>query len=105
MSELIPCVGGVVINPAGFLLVVQRKNEPARGLWSLPGGRVEHGETAEVAVVREVTEETGIFARVLWEPCSVQLRAVASMTFEISSCSTFLTVRHMQPMTLSMLVM
>lgn len=83
MSELIPCVGGVVINPAGFLLVVQRKNEPARGMWSLPGGRVEQGETAEVAVVREVTEETGIFAQVLREVGTVQRAAPGGGIYDI----------------------
>jgi len=83
MSALIPCVGGVVINPGGFLLVVQRKNEPARGLWSLPGGRIEHGETAEVAVVREVTEETGIFAQVLREVGTVQRAAPGGGIYDI----------------------
>ena len=42
------------------LLVVQRANEPGRGLWSLPGGRVEPGEDDPTAVAREVAEETGL---------------------------------------------
>jgi ADP-ribose pyrophosphatase YjhB (NUDIX family) len=50
----------VVRDPAGRLLLVRRGREPGRGLWSLPGGRVEHGETAAAAVVREVREETGL---------------------------------------------
>jgi ADP-ribose pyrophosphatase YjhB (NUDIX family) len=83
MSELIPCVGGIVINPAGFLLVVQRKNEPARGLWSLPGGRVEPGETAEAAVVREVAEETGIVALVNREVGTVQRAAPGGGIYDI----------------------
>jgi ADP-ribose pyrophosphatase YjhB (NUDIX family) len=83
MSELIPCVGGVVINPAGFLLVVQRKNEPARGLWSLPGGRVEPGETAAAAAVREVAEETGIVAQVLREVGTVQRTAPSGGIYDI----------------------
>jgi ADP-ribose pyrophosphatase YjhB (NUDIX family) len=83
MSVLIPCVGGIVINPAGFLLVVQRRNEPARGLWSLPGGRVETGESATSAVVREVAEETGIVAPVLREVGSVRRAAPGGGIYDI----------------------
>src|SRR4051812_35800604 len=50
----VPCVGAVVTDAEGRLLLVQRANEPGRGLWSIPGGRVEPGETARQAVVREV---------------------------------------------------
>ncbi|MCP2168798.1 NUDIX domain-containing protein [Goodfellowiella coeruleoviolacea] len=39
---------------------MRRANEPGRGLWSLPGGRVEPGETDAVALAREVHEETGL---------------------------------------------
>ncbi len=44
----------------GKLLVVRRAHDPGRGRWSLPGGRVEHGETLEQTVHREVAEETGL---------------------------------------------
>ena len=53
------CVGAVTLS-AGRLLMVQRGNQPGRGLWSLPGGRVEFGETMAEACVRELHEETGI---------------------------------------------
>ena len=56
----IRCVGGVVHDSAGRLLLVQRANDPGRGLWSLPGGRVEPGETDAAALVRELREETGL---------------------------------------------
>lgn len=55
-----PCAGAIVRDQAGRLLLVRRGREPGRGLWSLPGGRVEPGETAADAVVREVREETGL---------------------------------------------
>lgn len=45
---------------AGKLLLVKRKHEPGTGQWALPGGFVEYGETPELAVEREVFEETGI---------------------------------------------
>jgi ADP-ribose pyrophosphatase YjhB (NUDIX family) len=53
------CVGAVVVRD-GDLLMIRRGHGPAGGTWSLPGGRIEHGETAAEAVVREVAEETGI---------------------------------------------
>jgi len=57
---VVACVGAVVRDDAGRLLLIRRGQEPSRGLWSLPGGRVEPGETHEQAVVREVREETGL---------------------------------------------
>jgi ADP-ribose pyrophosphatase YjhB (NUDIX family) len=58
---LIPaCAVGAIVLDAGNLLLVKRDREPARGRWSLPGGRVEAGETLREAVVREVREECGI---------------------------------------------
>ena len=56
----VPCAGGIVRDRAGHLLLVRRGREPARGLWSLPGGRVEGDEPWDVAAAREVREETGI---------------------------------------------
>lgn len=50
----------MITRADGRLLLIQRGNEPGRGLWSLPGGRVEPGESDEAAVAREVAEETGL---------------------------------------------
>ena len=52
-------VGGIAIRD-DHLLLVRRGHAPSRGRWSLPGGRVEPGETAEHALVRELAEETGL---------------------------------------------
>jgi 8-oxo-dGTP diphosphatase len=41
-------------------LLVKRGKPPGQGLWSIPGGRVEHGESDERAVERELLEETGL---------------------------------------------
>ncbi|MDQ4025950.1 MAG: NUDIX hydrolase [Actinomycetota bacterium] len=51
---------GAVVVADGRLLMVQRGKEPGAGLWSLPGGRVEHGEYLAEALRREVAEETGL---------------------------------------------
>lgn len=53
------CVGAVVVQDE-CLLLVRRGHGPAAGEWSVPGGRVESGETLAEAVVREVAEETGL---------------------------------------------
>jgi len=55
-------VGGIVVGPQGVLLV-KRYKEPGKGTWSLPGGAVEIGETQEQALIREVSEETGVESR------------------------------------------
>ncbi|CCG04915.1 NUDIX domain-containing protein [Blastococcus saxobsidens] len=60
---VVPCVGAIVHDDARRLLVIRRGQEPSRGLWSVPGGRVEPGETAAQAVEREVLEETGLRVR------------------------------------------
>jgi 8-oxo-dGTP diphosphatase len=56
----IPCVGAVVKDEQGRLLLIKRGHEPGAGLWSLPGGRIEPGETDAEALVREMLEETGL---------------------------------------------
>lgn len=60
----VPCVGALVTDGEGRLLVVRRGRPPGVGLWSVPGGRVEPGETDEQAVRREVQEETGLLVLV-----------------------------------------
>ena len=51
---------GAVCAHADALLLVRRGKGPAAGEWSVPGGRVERGETLREAVVRETFEETGL---------------------------------------------
>lgn len=55
-------VGAIVIVDA-HLLLIERGRPPAVGEWSVPGGRVEPGETLAEAVEREVLEETGLQVR------------------------------------------
>jgi 8-oxo-dGTP diphosphatase len=53
-------VGAVIKDDQGRLLLIKRGHEPGAGLWSLPGGRIEPGETDAEALVREMREETGL---------------------------------------------
>ena len=46
----------------GAVLIVQRGAGALKGMWSLPGGHIEAGETARAAALREVNEETGVTA-------------------------------------------
>lgn len=50
----------VLVTQGENVLLVQRDNEPAQGLWSLPGGYVDAGEDPLQAAVRECCEETGL---------------------------------------------
>lgn len=53
----IPCVDLLVVNTDGHVLLVKRANEPARGKWWFPGGRVYLGETRQNAAIRKLREE------------------------------------------------
>ncbi|MDX2442245.1 MAG: NUDIX domain-containing protein [Bacteroidales bacterium] len=53
--SFIDAAGGLIYNSEGKILVIKRK-----GKWDLPKGRVEEGESTEIAAAREATEETGI---------------------------------------------
>ena len=56
-----PLIGvGAIIIHQSKILIVKRANEPAKGLWSVPGGVVELGEHLYEAIKREVKEETGL---------------------------------------------
>jgi 8-oxo-dGTP diphosphatase len=55
-------VGGIAVM-GGALLLVQRAHPPGEGLWSVPGGRLEPGESVTTAVERELLEETALGVR------------------------------------------
>jgi 8-oxo-dGTP diphosphatase len=53
-------VGAVIWNDRGEIVLIRRGQEPRRGEWSIPGGRLEWGESVREAILREVREETGL---------------------------------------------
>jgi len=55
-------VGAIVVRD-GRVLLVRRGQPPSEGLWAIPGGRVELGETLQEAAEREIGEETGLAIR------------------------------------------
>jgi 8-oxo-dGTP diphosphatase len=59
-----PAVGVVCVRNDEVLLI-QRGKPPREGEWSLPGGRIEWGEAAAAAALRELAEETGIKAELV----------------------------------------
>jgi 8-oxo-dGTP diphosphatase len=80
----VPCVGALVHDDDGRLLVVRRGREPGRGLWSVPGGRVEPGESDGVAVEREVLEETGLHVTVGEPVGSVRIPAGGGVVYDVT---------------------
>ena len=83
MTDRIPCAGALVRDDAGRLLLVLRAHPPAAGTWSLPGGRIEPGESAEAACVREVAEETGLTVAVVRHVGQVERPAPSGDTYVI----------------------
>lgn len=59
-NRIVLGVGAVVWNERNEVLLVRRANPPRQNEWSLPGGKVEFGETLTAAVLREIREETGL---------------------------------------------
>lgn len=57
-------VGGVLFNNKHEILLLLRNTHPEKGYWSIPGGRVEFGESIEDAIIREVKEETGLYCNI-----------------------------------------
>lgn len=57
----IKSVAAIIENSEGKILLIKRANTHSfEGFWALPGGKIDAGETAEAAVVKEVKEETNL---------------------------------------------
>lgn len=56
----IPCVDLIVVNGQNEILMLKRTNDPAKGEWWFPGGRVHFNETRIDAAKRKVKQECGV---------------------------------------------
>jgi 8-oxo-dGTP diphosphatase len=79
-------IADVAIIDNGKVLLVQQRKQSAYGLWSLPGGHIEAGETPEEAVIREVREELGVALQHA-KPFKVYLRKTPTGELEINTFS------------------
>lgn len=83
VTESVVAVGAVIVDGAGRILLIQRGREPSRGRWSVPGGKVEAGESLEEATVREVLEETGLAVSIERELWTVEVPTGDGRLYEI----------------------
>jgi 8-oxo-dGTP diphosphatase len=60
-----PAVGVVCFNDKGEVLLIRRGTPPRLGEWSIPGGRLEWGETTKAGALRELREETSVEAQLV----------------------------------------
>lgn len=83
MHRFVPCAGGIVFDDARRLLLIRRGTPPAKGTWSLPGGRCRPNEAPADACEREVFEETGLRVRTLRAAGRVHRGAPDGTVYEI----------------------
>ena len=96
-GSVIPCVGAVVTDEQGRLLLIKRGHEPGAGLWSIPGGRIEPGETDTEALVREMFEETGLVVEVGPLIGRVQRPGLAGAVIDIADYAATVTGGTLRP--------
>ena|SRR5690625_1240068 len=96
-DEVVLAASAVMTDGAGRVLLIKRGREPNRGLWSLPGGRVEPGETPQQAVGRETAEETGLRVAVGRELWAFQATAPNGQTYKIHTFAVRVTAGALRP--------
>ena len=96
-DSVIPCVGAVATDPQGRLLMINRGHEPGAGLWSIPGGRIEPGETDAEALVREMLEETSLTVEVGRLLGRVQRPGLAGAVIDIRDYAVTVTGGTLRP--------
>lgn len=83
-NDVVACVGAIIHDRLGRLLLIQRGHEPGLGLWSIPGGRIERGETDHQAIHREIAEECGLQVRAVRLAGRVQRTGPGGVVYDIA---------------------
>jgi 8-oxo-dGTP diphosphatase len=89
---------GVIRRCEAVLLCRISPAYPAAGVWTLPGGGIEFGETPDAAAVREVEEETGLVARITGEPAILSHTGTWAPTARRPTAISYHHVRFVYPM-------
>lgn len=95
--DVVLAAGAVITDGAGRVLLVERARDPQRGRWSVPGGRVEPGESLASAAAREALEETGLRIEVGHELLTVRLPTGDGREFEIHDFSATVVGGVLEP--------
>lgn len=96
-GSVIPCVGAVATDGQGRLLMIKRGHDPGAGLWSIPGGRIEPGETDAQALARELLEETNLQVKVGNLIGSVRRRGPGGTVIDIRDYAVTVTGGTLRP--------
>lgn len=83
LGAMVPAASAVICDDTGRVLLVLRGREPEKGRWSVPGGRVEPGETFAQAAAREAFEETGLHVEIGRELWTVAIAAADGQVFDV----------------------
>ncbi len=95
--EVVPAASVVIVDGDGRVLLVKRGRAPQRGRWSVPGGRVEPGESFEAAAAREALEETGLEVAVGRELWTVRIPSQDGGEFEVHDFAATVTGGGLRP--------
>jgi 8-oxo-dGTP diphosphatase len=90
-STPILAASAVILDARNRVLLVKRGHEPAQGLWSLPGGSVENGETLAQAATREILEETGLHIVTGTEVWQVRVELSEGNHYDVRALSATVT--------------